>query len=63
MIDLFNKEIEKSMVDFARFEQIKKFTLIPKPFSIEKGEMTPKMSIVRKVVEANYSELINSMYG
>tara|TARA_Y100001970_G_scaffold5943_1_gene6703 strand:+ start:13698 stop:15491 length:1794 start_codon:yes stop_codon:yes gene_type:complete len=62
-IELFNKEIEKSMIDFARFEQIKKFTLISNPFSIEKGEMTPKMSIVRKVVEANYSELINSMYN
>ena len=63
VIDLFNKEIEKSMVDFAKFEQVKKFTLIPNPFSIDKGEMTPKMSIVRKVVEANYSELINSMYN
>ena len=32
-------------------------------FSIEKGEMTPKMSIVRKVVENNYSEIINGMYN
>ena len=62
VIDLFNNEIEKFMTDFAKFEQIKKFTLIPNPFSIEKGEMTPKMSIVRKVVEANYSELIDLMY-
>ena len=49
--------------DFARFEKVKKFTLIPNPFSIEKGEMTPKMSIVRKEVEKNYSELINKMYN
>jgi len=63
VIELFNKEIEQSMTDFARFEKIKKFTLIPNLFSIEKGEMTPKMSIVRKVVEKNYSELINEMYN
>ena len=63
VIELFNKEIEESMNDFARFEKVKKFTLISKPFSIEKGEMTPKMSIVRKVVEKNYSELINKMYN
>tara|TARA_Y100001970_G_scaffold31348_1_gene38934 strand:- start:44 stop:1837 length:1794 start_codon:yes stop_codon:yes gene_type:complete len=63
VIDLFNKEIEGAMVDFARFEKVKKFTLIPNLFSIEKGEMTPKMSIVRKEVEKNYSELINKMYN
>ena len=63
VIDLFNKEIEDAMVDFARFEKVKKFTLIPNLFSIEKGEMTPKMSIVRKEVEKNYSELINKMYN
>jgi long-chain acyl-CoA synthetase len=63
VIELFNREIEGSMTDFARFEKVKKFTLISEPFSIEKGEMTPKMSIVRKVVEKNYSELINGMYN
>ena len=63
VIELFNKEIEALMTNFARFETIKKFTLIPTPFSIEKGEMTPKMSIVRKVVEKNYSDLIDGMYN
>jgi long-chain acyl-CoA synthetase len=63
VIELFNREIEGSMTDFARFEKVKKFTLISEPFSIEKGEMTPKMSIVRKVVEKNYSELINGLYN
>ena len=63
VIELFNKEIEESMNNFANFEKVKKFTLIPEAFSIEKGEMTPKMSIVRKVVEKNYSELINEMYN
>ncbi len=63
VIELFNKEIENLMSDFAKFEKVKKFILISNPFSIEKGEMTPKMSIVRKVVEKNYSELIDGMYS
>ena len=63
VLNLFDKELEESMVDFARFEKVKKFTLISEPFSIEKGEMTPKMSIVRKVVEKNYSEIIDKMYN
>ncbi len=63
VIGLYEKEIESAMVEFAKFETVKKFTLISEPFSIEKGEMTPKMSIVRKVVENNYSEIINGMYS
>ena len=63
VIGLYEKEIESAMVEFAKFETVKKFTLITEPFSIEKGEMTPKMSIVRKVVENNYSEIINGMYS
>ena len=63
VIGLYEKEIESAMVEFSKFETVKKFTLITEPFSIEKGEMTPKMSIVRKVVENNYSEIINGMYS
>ena len=50
------------MKDFSRFEQVKKFALISRNFMIEKGEMTPKMSIVRKVVESNFEDKINNLY-
>ena len=63
VIELFNSEVDIAMSEFSNYEKIKKFTLLTDPFSIEKGEMTPKMSIVKKVVEQNYSELINKMYS
>ena len=63
VIELFNNEVDIAMSEFSNYEKIKKFTLLTEPFSIEKGEMTPKMSIVKKVVEQNYSELINKMYS
>ena len=63
VIELFTKEVDNAMADFSNYEKIKKFTLLTEPFSIEKGEMTPKMSIVKKVVEKNYSEQINKMYN
>ena len=62
VIKLYQKEIDNSMKDFAHFETIKKFKLCPRPFSIEKGEMTPKMSIVRKKVLENFNDLIDSIY-
>jgi long-chain acyl-CoA synthetase len=47
---------------FNQVEQVKKFTLIPREFTIEKGEMTPKLSIRRKQVLANFEKEIESMY-
>jgi len=62
VVKLFETELINSMKDFSKFEQIKKFALIPRPFMIEKGEMTPKMSIVRKVVEENFNDKIEELY-
>ena len=62
VIELYDDELKKAMTDFSKFEQIKKFKLISRPFMIEKGEMTPKMSIVRKVVEQNFNDEIEEMY-
>jgi long-chain acyl-CoA synthetase len=50
------------MNKFAQFETVKKYKLLPNEFSIEKGEMTPKMSIVRKKAISNYENLIESIY-
>ena len=50
------------MDEFPSFERVKKFSLLPRQFMIEKGEMTPKMSIVRKVVEENFKEKIDELY-
>jgi len=36
--------------------------LLAEPFSIERGELTPKLSIVRKVVLKNYSDEIDNLY-
>ncbi len=47
---------------FNQVEQVKKFTLIPREFTIDKGEMTPKLSIRRKQILANFEQEIDQMY-
>lgn len=46
----------------ASYESIKKIALLPNDFSQETGELTPKMSIKRKVVEQRYQSLLEGMY-
>jgi len=46
----------------ARVEQVKKFTILPRPFAIETGELTPTLKIKRSVVARNFAAEIDEMY-
>ncbi len=46
----------------APFERIVDFRIISRPFSIEEGELTPKGTYKRRVIEKNFAETIESMY-
>ncbi|MDZ7319446.1 MAG: AMP-binding protein, partial [candidate division KSB1 bacterium] len=60
--DFVWQEVERLQTDFARFEQVKKIALLPEPFTIEKGELTPSLKVKRNVVEQNYKDLIDKIY-
>jgi long-chain acyl-CoA synthetase len=63
VIELFEREVEKAMEQFARFEQVKKFVLLPKEFTIEEEELTPTLKIKRKAVFDHFGEVIESIYA
>lgn len=48
--------------EFAHYEQIKRITILPEPFSLEKGELTNTLKVKRPVINANYKEQIDAMY-
>jgi long-chain acyl-CoA synthetase len=58
----YKKEVEEYNENFAQWERVKKFELLPNPWSVESGELTPKMSMKRKIITHNNSDLIKSMY-
>ncbi len=55
LIDNFNKY-------FNHVEQVKRFELLADEWSIESGEMTPKLSLKRKVVMQKNSDAIDRIY-
>lgn len=60
--ELFRMRIDTLQQEFSHYEQIKKFTLLPEPFSMEKGELTNTLKIKRPVLMKNYAEQIEKMY-
>ncbi len=59
----FADTVERTNADLARYEQIKKYAVLPLMLSIEGGHLTPTLKVKRRVVEREYSELIDSLYS
>jgi long-chain acyl-CoA synthetase len=57
------REVMSSLHDLAKFETPKKVVLLPQDFTIESGELTPKLSVKRRVVETKYKQQIDATYA
>ncbi|MEO6219331.1 MAG: long-chain fatty acid--CoA ligase [Ginsengibacter sp.] len=60
--DLYRNEVEHLNKGFNHVEQIKKFELLPHEWSVETGEMTPKLSLKRKVIMEKYKDAVRRIY-
>ena len=47
---------------FSNPEQIKKFSILPRDFTIDHGELTPTLKMRRKQINENWSDIIETMY-
>jgi long-chain acyl-CoA synthetase len=56
-------EIDKLNVGFGNWEKVKKFALLNHEFTIDGGELTPKLSLKRKVILAKNADLIERLYA
>ncbi len=63
VLNLFNDVVKKAMENFSNYERVKKFALIPRLFTIERGEITPSLKIVRRIVMTNYDEIVEGIYS
>ena len=56
-------EARKTLRDLAQYEVPKRFLVLEEDFSIERGELTPKLSVRRKIVEQHYADRIEAAYA
>jgi long-chain acyl-CoA synthetase len=62
VVALYEQTVQGLTAQLAQFERIKKIALLPREFSIETGELTPKLSVKRRVVEQKYKDVIDRLY-
>jgi long-chain acyl-CoA synthetase len=59
--EAMSAEIIRCLTCAAHEEQIHRFAILDRPFSIERGELTPKMSLCRKVIAANFAAELDDL--
>ena len=57
------KHVDEMNQKFARVEQIKKFTILSRNFTVEDGELTPTLKVKRRIVNQNFADEIEAMYS
>lgn len=57
------ERIDTLQQDLAAYEKIKRFVLLPHPFTMERGEITNTLKIKRRVVYDHYADLIEHLYA
>lgn len=62
VIDKYEREINRLNQGFGHWEQVKKFALLAKDWTIDAGELTPKLSLKRKVILQRYEKEIEDIY-
>ena len=62
-VALMEEEVKTTMSSVAKYEQVKKFVLLPALFSIQEGELTPTLKLKRKIIYAKYEHLVLPLYN
>ncbi|MFN3800483.1 AMP-dependent synthetase/ligase [Belliella pelovolcani] len=62
ILDKYQREMDQLNKYFGKWEQIKKFKLLPEAWGIESGELTPTMKLKRKVIHSKFAKEIEELY-
>ncbi len=61
--EMIQTELDRANSNYARVEQIKKFTILDHDLSVETGELTPSLKVKRNVIYDRYGDLFESLYS
>lgn len=63
LLQAIQREIDALQVNFAKYEKVRKFALMERAFTVDDGEITPKLNVRRHVIEKKFADKIEKMYA
>ncbi|MCF8368982.1 MAG: long-chain fatty acid--CoA ligase [Bacteroidales bacterium] len=63
IINRIQREVNETNVHLDKIEQVKKFVLLPKTWSVEDGELSPTLKLRRKNILARYKKQVDGLYS
>jgi long-chain acyl-CoA synthetase len=55
--------VDEANRERSRFEQVKRFAILPRDFTMEEGEITPTLKVRRRAVQEHFAEEIEALYA
>jgi len=63
VLEIIQSDVDRLNANFGSYESVKKFALLGKEWSVDGGEMTPKLSLKRRIIMEKYAKEIESIYA
>ncbi len=63
VLDLYRQRINSRLIGVSSEEQIQRFALLPRGFTIEQEELTPTLKLRRRIIEQHFAPQIEALYG
>jgi len=61
--ELLQDTVDEANRERSRFEQVKRFTVLPRDFTMEDGEITPTLKLRRRAVQEHFANEIDALYA
>jgi long-chain acyl-CoA synthetase len=62
VVSAVQRDLERYQRDLAKYERVRRIALIPEPFSIENGLLTPTLKVKRREIGQRYEALCERLY-
>jgi long-chain acyl-CoA synthetase len=62
VIEVLQKRVAQRLADVAGYEQVKKFLVLPRPFTVTAGELTVSLKTRRRVIFDKYRDELEALY-
>lgn len=63
VVELIGGAVEEANQQLATWERVRRFTLLPEPLAVERGELTPTLKVRRAVIQQRYAREIETLYA